>query len=241
MDRRHSLKRLLLGVLILLIGGGLLIKNLGFVSDETVRYFLRWELILIIVGIGGLMHREKKGMGVLAFIVGSIFYLKYLGSQGVIPNYFEHFNFWQILFPTILILAGIIIIFKRSFECRADVKGITGEDHIDEVAIFGGGDKIINSQNFQGGKVTAIFGGSNFNLARAKMAEGKNYIDVFAVFGGMKLIVPEDWDIKIKVVSVFGGFSDKHRIQNIDMKDDNRSVLILKGFVLFGGGEIRSF
>ena len=87
----------------------------------------------------------------------------------------------------------------------------------------------------------AIFGGSNFNMTRAKLAPGKNYIDVFVVFGGMKFVVPEDWNIKIEVVSIFGGMSDKHRTHIPEGMSHSEGQLIIKGFVLFGGGEIKSF
>ena len=242
MERRHSMKRLLLGVVILIIGSGLLLSNLGFLENEFKDYFFRWELIFIILGLGGLMHRDKKGAGVIMLIIGSVFYLKFLHIRGVLPDFIDfNFNFWQLFWPAILILAGVLIIFKRSVECKHHSNDLSDDDLIDELAVFGGGDRILNSQNFKGGKVTAIFGGSNFNLTRAKLAKGKNIIDIFAVFGGLKLVVPEDWNIKIKVVSIFGGFSDKHRIHTPDENSDNNSELIIKGFVLFGGGEIKSF
>ena len=61
------------------------------------------------------------------------------------------------------------------------------------------------------------------------------------MFGGTKLVVPEDWNIKITVTSVFGGFSDKHRMLPVESTYDKETILIIRGFVLFGGGEIKSF
>ena len=115
------------------------------------------------------------------------------------------------------------------------------DDIIDEVAVFGGGDRNIVSQNFQGGKILAIFGGSNFYMTKARLAPGKNYIDILAIFGGLKMVVPEDWTVRINVISVFGGFSDKHKIHVPDENMKPESELIIKGFVLFGGGEIKSY
>ena len=73
------------------------------------------------------------------------------------------------------------------------------------------------------------------------MAPGENAIDVFCVFGGMKLVIPEGWTVKIRVMSLFGGFSDKHRYRVPETKNDQDSVLIIKGTVIFGGGEIKSY
>ena len=212
----------------------ILLSNIGILDFEIKKYLLRWEVILVILGLIFLVSHENKGPGIVLLIIGGAIYFR---------DFFDlHFNFWQVFWPAVLILIGIVIILRRKFEPpHIEKKNIEDEDIIDELAVFGGGDRTILSQNFQGGKVLAIFGGSNFNLNRARMAPGKNYIEVFAIFGGLKLIVPEDWNIKINVVSIFGGFSDKHRLQPYDADFKPESELIIKGFVIFGGGEIRSF
>jgi len=230
----HTQKRFLIGFVILAAGMALLLKNFGILDYQITRYLWRWEVILIILGIIFILSHENKGPGIIMLFVGGAFYLS---------DFFDfHFNFWQLFVPALLILAGILILFRQRIEhSHSEKKNLDTEDFIDEVNVFGGGDRNIISQNFQGGRILAIFGGSNFNLIRAKLAPGKNYIEVLAIFGGMKLIVPEDWNVRINVVSIFGGFSDKHRIRPLDVKDDESTELILKGFVLFGGGEIKSF
>jgi predicted membrane protein len=77
-------------------------------------------------------------------------------------------------------------------------------------------------------------------MLKARLSPGSNYIDVFCIFGGMKLIVPEDWNVKIRVMSIFGGFSDKHRILSTGTSAAQDTQLIIKGIVIFGGGEITS-
>jgi predicted membrane protein len=99
----------------------------------------------------------------------------------------------------------------------------------------------MTSQQFQGGKVTTIFGGLNYNMLKSKLAPGENVIDVFCLFGGMKLIVPEGWTVKIRVMSFFGGFSDKHRFRVPESTIEEGSQLVIKGTVIFGGGEIKSY
>ncbi len=114
----------------------------------------------------------------------------------------------------------------------------TDNDYIDEVAIFGGGEKIITSDNFKGGKVTTIFGGTDIILNHCKLAPGVNEIEVFAMFGGWTLRVPPNWNVKSEVIAVFGGISDKRYLGG-DIVRDNTRQLIIKGFVMFGGGEIK--
>ncbi len=235
--RNHNQKRVLIGFVMLAAGLAFLLKNFDVIDNHIANYIFRWEIILIALGSIFIITHENKGPGIVLLFVGIGFYLKNL--------HFIHFNFsfHEIFWPGLLILFGILILFKRNFDPEnCDKKKVIGneEDIIDEVNIFGGGDRTIISQSFKGGKILAIFGGSNFNLARAKMAPGKNYIEVLAIFGGMKLIVPEDWNVRITAVSIFGGFSDKHRIQPHSAASSD-SELIIKGFVLFGGGEIKSY
>jgi hypothetical protein len=99
---------------------------------------------------------------------------------------------------------------------------------------------VVTSQNFKGGRVTAIFGGSKIDLRSANLAKGRNVLDIFAIFGGTKLLVPTGWDIKIEVSSVFGGFSDKRRPRPDDVRDPSKE-LVIKGVTIFGGGDIEGF
>ncbi len=117
---------------------------------------------------------------------------------GIILHY--SFTFWQIFWPGVLIFAGLMIIFRHRLDRHDWTKRglITDDSVIDEMAVFGGGDRVVTSQSFKGGKVTTVFGGLNFDMLKAKMAPGDNHIDVFCLFGGMKLIVPEGWNVKIQ-------------------------------------------
>ena len=234
MEQNHTQKRFLIGFFILAAGMAILLSNLGILNFEIKKYILRWEVILIALGFIFLFSHDNKAPGVVLLIIGGALY-----SRDFLDF---HFNFWQIFWPAMLIVIGVMIIMHRKFEPHNhEKKNMNDDDIIDEVNVFGGGDRTIVSQNFQGGKILAIFGGSNFNLTRAKLAPGKNYIDVLAVFGGLKLIVPEDWHVKIDAISIFGGFTDKHRIQPRSENILQENELVIKGFLLFSGGEIRSF
>src|SRR5674476_1280018 len=157
---------------------------------------------------------------------------------------------WENLWPAIFILIGIsfILPWNRSpnHKNHPDYEKFhnIGEeysnsiDYIDETAIFGGRTISVVSENFQGGKVTAIFGGSKINLRYAKPVPGCT-IDVANIFGGTKIIVPEDWNVKIEVVSIFGGFDDKRGVSIISRTGSGK-VVVIKGTCIFGGGEINT-
>jgi predicted membrane protein len=94
------------------------------------------------------------------------------------------------------------------------------------------------SDQFRGGKITSIFGGSKINLLYCKPVEGC-VIDVVTIFGGTKIYVPENWNVKTEVVSIFGGFEDK-RGNSVISRVDQSKIVVFKGSAIFGGGEIIS-
>lgn len=111
-------------------------------------------------------------------------------------------------------------------------------EYIDETNIFSGSEKKIISQNFRGGKITSIFGGSEIDLSSSHLAEGTNVLEVFYMFGGSSISVPADWVVVNKVTSILGGFSDKRNV-NPTPTSGSGKILIIQGFVMFGGGEIK--
>jgi predicted membrane protein len=239
METQHTDKRLMAGVVIILAGLLVLAGNF-FIDKESLLYqrLYTWEMIIIGVGLIALVVSENKGTGIMLIAIGGALYL----YRHYFRGRFEDVNFWHVFIPAILIIVGLLLIFRRKGIRMGDDRLVeSGDDYLDDVAIFGGGDKIISSSNFKGGRVTAIFGGSNLDMKNVKLAEGTQYIDILAIFGGMSLLVPEDWDIKVQVVSIFGGFSDKHRITRAEEQKDNKKRLIIKGLAIFGGGDIKSF
>jgi predicted membrane protein len=233
MENKHVDRRLWLGVGAILLGLIFLANNFGILDYQIRRYLLRWEVLLIFLGLVFIVEQRKRTTGIILLVIGGAFYLRDILHYS--------FNFWELFWPALLILVGLMIIFRHRLDRDWRKDAPLSDNIIDEIAIFGGGDRVVSSQQFQGGKVTTVFGGLNYNMLKAKLAPGENYIDVFCLFGGMKLVVPEGWKVKIQVMSLFGGFSDKHRFRSSEASPDTDSQLIIKGTVIFGGGEIKSF
>ena len=63
---------------------------------------------------------------------------------------------------------------------------------------------------------------------------------MFCLFGGSKIIVPAGWRVKIEVTAIFGGYNDKRRSAPKTDEVVERE-LVLRGVVIFGGGEIKSY
>ncbi len=232
MSTQNIDKRIIIGIIFVLVGLVFLLRNLGVFYFYLPHYLFDWEVILIIIGVLLLVSRPNKTPGIVLVSVGAIFLTRDILNV----------SFWQ-LWPVVLIVVGISILFQKKIMSRTDDEALDFDnldiDYIDEISVFGGNEKVVNSYNFKGGKVTSIFGGSDIDLTNAQLAEGKSVIDVLTIFGGSTFVVPDDWSVKVDVTSVFGGFSDSRR-QRLKVVPDPDKQLIIRGFTMFGGGEIKN-
>lgn len=262
-DKRH-----LVGIILVLVGVVLVIDNIRFIPDFIPYWVWSWPMILIVIGTFSLLTNENNGPGIVLIGIGSVFLLWDI-IPDVWPGFFDFFIddgmvFWYV----IIIIVGVSLILKhrgkpgnqgpdrqhsrRPGGGRQSEAGSEGDsssttfgfssssdnDYLDELAIFGGGDKIVTSDNFRGGRVTTIFGGTDIVLLHSKLAPGRNEIEVFSMFGGWTLRVPPNWQVKSEVVAIFGAVSDKRYLGDTTVTDNTRQ-LVIKGFVMFGGGEIK--
>jgi predicted membrane protein len=232
----NSNKRMTIGIILIFLGGLFLLNTLDIFSFEVTHVVFSFPFILFIVGILIMINSSKKVFGGVLTGIGTIWLL---------PRIFPEIDYGaNIILPLAFIGLGVYIIFKHTQKKREDIPGfhrdvIADKDMIEDVAIFGGGTKIITSENFKGGSITAIFGGSEIDLTGCKMAEGNNVIDILALFGGTTLIIPKDWNVQVNITPIFGGFSNKTVKLPITSIDYTR-MLVIKGLCIFGGGEIKT-
>ncbi len=232
----NTKNRTILGLLFIVIGGLLLLKMAGLVHFFNIpAYVFSWKMILIALGIFLMVTEKNRSTGVILFIIGSVFLVRDVFSL----------EFWQVMkysIPVLLLFAGIILLFPGRVFQRKKFNRITVDDindSVQDVNVFSGGSKSITSQNFKGGELTCIFGGTELNFRNASLAPGANVLDITCIFGGVTLYVPEDWTIRMDVTPVFGGFSDGRAESNARLSTDPDKLLVIRGTVIFGGGEIK--
>lgn len=231
----HNLtnNRVIIGVILVLAGLFLAIRNTGFFPDFVDHVIFSWPMLLVIIGLVMTLGSTEKTGGIIVMAVGGFF---------MIPLVFrETFHMYNMFWPSIFIIIGVIfIVTRRRGWNSVKTKGMIGDDYIDYVNVFSGGERQIVSQNFRGGKVSAVFGGIELDLTKARMAPGRNEIEIACVFGGATIIVPDNWYVTIEVTPVLGGFSDSRKLSP-GRTVDSSSQLVLRGAVVFGGGEIKSY
>ncbi len=216
--------RVIIGILLIILGGLFVMRNYD-ILDFPYEYFT-WEYFFILIGLLFFFLSRNKTAGVVLMAIGL-------------------FNLVPELWPLLLVLVGLYIIFGRKGNFRQSTESAeagqpkNSNDYVESISIFGGSSKIVNSDNFKGGSIVSIFGGSEINLTNSKLAEGENNIEITAVFGGSTLIVPSDWNVELDVLPIFGGFGDK-RMKDPNKKNQEGRKLLIKGIVLFGGGEIKT-
>ena len=230
MKSQDKNSRAILGLILIAVGAILITVNLGWIPHAISDWIVSWQMLLIVIGLVLMATKTNKGPGIILILIGGFF---------IAIDYFDNIYYMHKLFwPSLIIFVGIMFLFrgkKGHVVGHSDV--ITDNDFIDDISIFGGGNKIITAKNFKGGKITSVFGGSTIDFSQANLANGVSEIDVVSLFGGSKLIVPRDWDIHLEVTAIFGGFADK-RIVDPHIIHNPSKKLIIKGVAIFGGGEL---
>jgi predicted membrane protein len=259
--------KVIAGVILLVVGGLLLIKQFDFFFFPN--WIFTWPMWLIVWGLyTGAKHNWRKPVWFILVIIG----------VGFLLDHETNFDVGGIMWPILIIAFGIWIIMRKNRETQIanndywdnkyqaspvdkpvgdyveaeytstgvpPVEPLTGgvpprsdDDILNATAIFGGVNKTIFSKNFRGGDITNIFGGTELDFTQADI-NGRVVIDITQLFGGTKIIVPANWHVVPDLAAIFAGVDDK-RIKNPQAVNHNK-VLVLKGVSLFAGVDIRSY
>jgi len=225
--------QVVLGLIVIILGTALLLDNLYIIdAGDILRY---WPALLVIYGLWRLatcFTVSGRVWGLFWLLVGSILLLG--------KFYIVHVSIWD-LWPVILVLIGASMLFgtmrrQRQFAVGTGLSSADSNSIISATAILGAFKRSNDSQDFRGGEATAILGACEIDLRHASIKESDAVLDVFAFWGGIEVRVPEDWTVVLEGVPVLGGFEDKTR----PPKGEGRKRLIVKGYAVMGGVEIKN-
>ena len=235
-NSKSTPSKILIGALLIIIGGLFLLRSFQILPFEITYVIFSWRFIIFMIGIVILINSNNKALGIILTTIGGLL---------LFPRIFPDIDIdGKLIFGIVIIALGVYVIFRSSGGKFQHKFGGTSDqinkDFIDDIAVFGGGTKVLTSNSFKGGNITAIFGGSEIDLTACKLAEGNNVLNITAIFGGSTIIVPRDWNVLLNVTPLFGGFSNKIR-REPNLVIDQSKTLIIKGIAVFGGGEIKSY
>jgi predicted membrane protein len=224
---------MVIGGLIVVIGLGFLLDNLGIVRIYDLwRY---WPAALVVYGVFRVLESRSPSSyiwGGMCAVVGA---LLLLNEFHVLP---VTFDFFELFWPLVLIGFGASMLL-RGMERRKYLDGPPASTNPDLGlwAIFSGIKRRIDAADFKGGEIIAIFGGVNIDLRHAAISGERAVIDVNALFGGVDIRVPDNWLVVMKGMGVFGAFEDK----TIPPKPDpavKTPQIVITGAAVFGGVKV---
>lgn len=219
--------RTIFGILLVAFGGGLLLDRAG-VLDFGSLIATWWPLILIVIAAIQIIFRTAPLIGSLILLaVGLVF-------QAITLNLLPS-NIWSYLWPLALVAIGVWLVLARGWSGTSQVRD---EDQLSSLVAFGGANPRVVSEQFEGGSVTTVFGGSEIDLRDAQIAAGGASLDVTALFGGVEIIVPADWRVQLSGLPLFGGWDNKTKFAG--EKGADGPLLKINCFAAFAGVEVHN-
>ena len=98
--RGSASNRAIIGVVLVLAGFFLVIRNTGIFPDFVDNVIFSWPMLLIVIGVVMTLGASEKTGGIIVMAVGAFF---------MIPLVFrETFHMYNMFWPSIFIIVGII-------------------------------------------------------------------------------------------------------------------------------------
>ena len=247
---RHNRNDKTGGIILIIIGIFFLLSRIPEVANKVWPGIFTWPMILIVIGVITAIKSRLRNPGWIVLMGLGIYFL-------MLDQHWISLNLKPYIFPIGVILLGIFITLKRNNHNKRcnpkhkfkpwqheDIKQALAEntDSTDDIlnvnSMFGNIERNVFSKNFKGGAISSVFGGAQINFAQADF-EGIAIIDVSVIFGGVDIVIPSNWNLKNEMSVVFGGIEDRRTVSpNVA---ESGKTLILKGNIMFGGMEIKSY
>jgi hypothetical protein len=229
-DRTQS-SNVLIGFVLIGVGAVLLLKNYGVFSTREVMSY--WPLLPIIWGVLAI----GRSRSTFTYMIGGL--AIGLGTLKLLDN-LDIIEISSKLYPPILMISlgvAFLVFNLKGDEIRKDTD-LSVLPTIHPMAIFGAIQQRVDSQEFEGGEVLALFGGVELDFRKAKLKSKTAMIEANAVFGGCQLKIPESWVVEVRGTAVFGGYENKTLAPRPE--DGSAPTLIVTGNAVFGGVSIEN-
>jgi predicted membrane protein len=248
------MKKVVIGIIIVMLGVFLLFNNLGFLPPFIYHLVISWQTLLIAIGAVLFFDRrvghKHENAGIFLIFIGTIFLL---------PKIFD-VNLSGILIPLLIIIAGIYFViiaatkkdrsdsffkhehFKHFDKMPFEEITVNEDGTVKRSYVFIGSKERWNYGRVKNVEIEAVFSSVELDFTQVELSEESEtiHIKVTSVFSGISLYVPEEWSIVVQKTGVFGSFTD-NRPRNAIRTKDKKNVVILELEAVFGGGEIKCY
>lgn len=222
---------ILWGIVLIILGLIIGANALG-IADINIFFDGWWTLFIIIPCFIGLFKEREKTGNIIGLFIGIILLL-------CCQNILDFDTIWKLLLPAVLIIIGISIIFKDTFDHKVSekIKELNQNKTEDDVycATFSEQNVKFEGEKFEGTDLTAVFGSVKCDLKNA-ILEKDVVINVSSIFGGTEINLPENVKVKIKSSSIFGGVDEKRKNPT---ENKEAHTIYINAMCLFGGVDIK--
>jgi hypothetical protein len=242
-------EKIVAGVFLILLGALFILDNLRLIDAGSLWDY--WPLLLIVPGLTRLLSPSRPGQklwGAILVVVGGLLLLRNLDILWI-----PFHKVW----PFLLVVFGGYLIFqtmtrrtdlaapsasdastRSGFATAVGSAGTATVSQLNEFALCGGGNRVVQSTDFRGGSITVVAGGFDIDLREAAIVGDRVSIDLFVMMGGVVLRIPENWKVVVNVTPLLGGSDLKAR--TIAPPDGTVRTLVVNGFILMGGLEVKN-
>ncbi len=245
----------LLALVLILAGALLFLDNLDILPIGNLRAY--WPVWMVILGIFIFDRRRSVVATVWAVALAACGILLILGNLGIL-----HVT-GDIIWPILLIALGAILLLRPPHvsDWRSRLRNAALErrrrrwgaaerpgrntpfsgNAINEAVVFGSLNRRVDTPQFEGGKLDAVFGSIELDLSGAAIsnAERRAEIELNAVFGGIEVTVPPTWKVVMTATAVFGG-CDNSTLPPRPEPGFEPVTLVVSGEAVFGGITIQN-
>lgn len=245
-------------LLLILMGVALFLENVGLLPGWRIADF--WPIWMIVWGVF-IIDRSRHALAVIwsgALIVCGVLII--LGNLGIL-----HVDA-GIIWPIVLIALGLGLWLapaqvkqlgsrlsenaggrwqahaELGDQIRSSIRSTIGRfsgNSIREDAVFSTINRRLDTQQFEGGRLAAVFGSIRVDMADAAMLNGEARLKADAVFGGIEIIVPRTWRVELRSAAVFGGCVDRTVPPRPELGIEPPKLVVV-GSGVFGGITVRN-
>jgi predicted membrane protein len=228
--------RLVVGLLVVVLGVLFLVSNLHIFDISSPLHFF-WAAAFSAIGIALLIERqtERSWAWGVAWIVAGVWMFAY-------QLRWVDIGFWHVLVPLIMLAVGAYLVRQAMSERGGDAKnpgnGSSGSA-IHGIGVLSGNEQK-PMQPIGRAELFAFWGGVKLDLSEAQLVNNTATIHATACMGGIEILAPSDWVVTSRVLPLMGSFIDKRKPATIIPVPEQAKTLIIDGFVMMGGIEIKN-